>query len=97
MSNAETINRYRYRFPAAEEAKHALARMFGPEDALTHWEAACDLGGVVPDDPDLGPDDLRRVADALISGGGLASIVGRTLTIRLVTYSSLAATEADHG
>lgn len=67
-------------------ARQALTEMYGPEGAGRVWAAACDGLPGSPDRPH-GYDELLAIAQTLIDSGGLGSIIGRTLKIRVLTQT----------
>ena len=67
-------------------ARQALAEMFGPEGGSKVWAAACHGLTGSPDRPH-GYDELLAIAQYLIDSGGLGSIIGRTLKIRVLTQT----------
>ncbi len=67
----------------------ALSRVLGTDEAKAKWIEACQVASLSPGLEDPGPEDLERVAKALVELGGLPSVVGSSMYVRLVTYRTL--------
>lgn len=79
--------------PTEADALASLHRVFGSERGQLVWSDACHLAGLVPGAVNT-TTDLERVARSLASHGGAAATVARSITIRLRTYTQLAARAA---
>ncbi len=76
--------------PTEETALRALADLFGPELAEATWAAAVRGAGLTR--PVRSVDDLQKVAEELTRvGNKIASLAGRSLRVRVVTYRALSA------
>lgn len=70
----------------------SVSRVLGPDVAQAKWSEACAAVALRPDLPDYAPEDLERVAKAFVEMGGLASVVGSSMYVRIVTYRTLSNT-----
>ncbi len=86
---------YRLARPSRASTVAALARMFGAQGAAVRWRDACTRCDVDPEHEALPPSLLARVAEVLIASGGMESIVGRSLMVRMLTFESLATDEQE--
>lgn len=87
MSAVAAAPGYSLAAPTEQDALDSLARLLGPDQASDTWTAAraaagCRLGP-------LTPDAYATVLDQLKAQGGMASIVGNSLSVRLRAYRSL--------
>lgn len=85
-----TIDGYDYPPPNRSDFKSALTRVLGEEEAERAWIHACDVASISPTLGGPLPDDLTAVAHALRKMGGLHSVVGNSMYVRLLTYQTLA-------
>jgi hypothetical protein len=88
VSTTQTIPGYDQEAPTESRALQALSELMGQAPASHEWDAACQAAGVRR--PVLALDDLRKVADELTHGGALARVAGRSLVIRIASYTTLA-------
>lgn len=72
--------------PSRADALAALVRMFGEDEARTHWNEACEAMGIDPDREPLDLDRLGDVARHLSEQPGLVRVVGATLWVRIRSY-----------
>lgn len=79
--------------PRESDAVAALERVFGAQRGRAFWAEACGRAGVLVDQVSS-PALLERVIESLASRGGAAATVGRSISIRLRTYSQLVARSA---
>ncbi len=82
-----TSNTYNLGKPTEKELVASLDKVMGPEKALSIMNEARDhCGGNNPGDPLLG---LTKIAMWLSKQKGLASVVGKSMTIRIRFYNSI--------
>lgn len=67
----------------------SLSRVLGADDASTRWAQACKMVSVNEDLDEIAADDLLSIAKAFVEMGGLTSVVGSSMYVRLVTYRTL--------
>jgi hypothetical protein len=80
-------NEYGAELPTEDEAVDALAELLGPQTAEGIWDLSCrDLGLSRPLES---PEDLRRIAEHLMTVGDLMRVAGRSTKVRVVTYETL--------
>lgn len=80
-----TIPRYGLAPPSELDALTMLARVTGVDQAARVWIRARRDAGLRADGP-LSPDDLLRVAEALMKGDGCEPAVGASLAVRVRSW-----------
>jgi hypothetical protein len=88
VTTSQTIPGYNQEAPSESSALQALSELMGQEPASQAWAAACQAAGVRR--PVLALDELRKVADELTHGAALARVAGRSLVVRIASYTTLA-------
>jgi hypothetical protein len=78
---------YGYAMPTEDDALVALGELVGREVADGLWDLTARALGISR--PVQSTDDLRRVAEHLMTIGDLARVSGRSLKVRLITYDAL--------
>lgn len=74
--------------PTEAAAIESLAELVGPDGATTVWESTCERAEILPPVSDLSA--LLLVAEMLTSSEvSLARIAGRSIVIRISSYSAL--------
>ena len=87
---SQAIAGYQYPAPTRADFLDALRRVLGADDAPIAWAHACDVARFPPGGPEPRPEQLQQAAQALIQMGGLRSVVGNSMFVRILTYQSLA-------
>jgi len=87
---------YDLREPSEDDARASLQRVFGPDRGAELWARACREAGLLPGQVRT-TAQLDRAVKALSSQGGSASVVARSMEIRLRTFARLAATAERQG
>jgi hypothetical protein len=82
---------YDLREPTEDDARMSLQRVFGADRGAERWARACGEAGLFPGQVRTAIM-LDRAVKALSAQGGPASMVARSVEIRLRTYARLAAT-----
>jgi hypothetical protein len=90
-SRMTVANEYGHRLPTEEDVLLNLGELVGTDVAEGLWEIAVRKLGLTR--PVSDADDLRLMAEQLMSVGELARVVGRSLKVRLVTFEALAREE----
>lgn len=88
--DAPRIAGYNLSLPTEQDALASLHRVFGAERAQAVWATAC-RGALLAVGTVSSPVGLERVAEALMKLGAAESAVARSITIRIRTYTRLAA------
>jgi hypothetical protein len=81
---------YGYDLPTEEDAVEALGELVGPAMADGLWDLAARSLGIAR--PVRSADDLRRLADHLMSVGEMARVSARSLKVRVITHDALGRT-----
>ena len=84
---------YSLRPPSEPDAVAALVRVFGPGRGAERWTAACRTAGLAPGRVGDGAP-FERAVEALTAQGGATAMIGRSMQIRLRTYTRLASNAA---
>jgi hypothetical protein len=87
---------YSLREPTEDDARMSLQRVFGANRGAERWAQACREAGLFPGRVRT-TLMLERAVKALSAQGGAASMVARSVEIRLRTYARLAATAGREG
>ncbi|HET7230407.1 MAG TPA: hypothetical protein VFJ16_10425 [Longimicrobium sp.] len=87
---------YDLREPTEDDARASLQRVFGADRGAELWMRACRDAGLFPGQVRT-TTLLERAVKALSAQGGPASMVARSVEIRLRTYARLAATATRQG
>lgn len=82
--------------PCEDDARASLQRVFGAERGEERWARACRDAGLVPGQVRT-PALLDQAVEALSEQGGPASVVARSVVIRLRTFARLTAAAARQG
>jgi len=80
-----TIPRYGLAPPSEIDALTMLARVTGVDQAAKVWIRARRAAGLRADGP-LSPEELLRVAEALMKGQGCEPAVGTSLAVRVRSW-----------
>lgn len=86
MTGTVTAGRYRLEPPTTDDFRTAVGRA-GADEAT--WERLCSAAGI----PAEGPHTLYQLdllADAVKAEPGALGVVGRSLSVRLMTFHTLA-------
>lgn len=90
MQTIERDSAYGCEMPTEDAAVQVLVRLLGNEGGAVAWGDACSRAGLRP--PVKSLEQLERAVEKLTSSDTmLARIAGRSLKIRLLTYTSLTA------
>lgn len=82
-----STNPYGAELPTENDALDALAELVGPLTAEGMWDLYCrDLG---LRRPLTSPEELRRIAEHMMTVGDLVRVAGRSTKIRVITYEAL--------
>lgn len=87
MTATATVPGYGLAAPTEQDALDSLARLLGPDRAPETWAAARAAAG-----HRFGPlsmDAYAAVLNQLKTQGGMAGIVGNSMSVRLRTYQSV--------
>jgi hypothetical protein len=80
-------NEFGHELPTEADALRALGRVIGAEMAEGIWDLTTKALGVGR--PVAAAEDLRRVAEHIMTVGEAARIGGRSLKVRVVTFDAL--------
>lgn len=78
--------------PTPDSALAGLGEIVGPEAAIDAWQAAAEAAAVGGSAADLSA--VTRIAEALSEQPGVPGVFGKSLLIRLRSYTLLANLEA---
>lgn len=81
---------YGHVLPTEDDALEALGELVGPTMADGLWDLAARTLGVAR--PVQSADDLRRMAEHLMTVGELTRVSARSLKVRVITHDALART-----
>lgn len=87
MSVPVTAPGYGLAAPTEQDALTSLARLLGPDKASETWGAARTAAG--HRSGALTPEAYASVLNELKAQGGMAGIVGNSMSVRLRTYQSV--------
>jgi hypothetical protein len=76
--------------PTEADVLQALGEVVGPDMAAALWEVGARTLGLAR--PVSSPEDLRQMAEHLMSVGELTRVSARSLKVRVITHDALSRT-----
>ena len=73
--------------PNRQNVLQSLVNTFGRDKAKELWQKACAETGVPSDCSDL--EELESVAQTMANMNGALGVVGKSLSVRIITYKTL--------